>query len=540
MTTFWKLGGAVICTCSLDATNCVMCSESVKMRTHIETLDGKLFDVLVVGAGVNGSSAVESLAAAGYTTLLVDKGDFGSGASSKASRLAHCGLIYLAPIKSAWEYVFDPRKLVRALNLASPMMKARAEFVDRVPSRMRPLDFYYPIYDDTPYSPWQARIGFRLLSAFGPKHVPLHQEMVKPRNVAQNPLLASLKDYSRIKSFAKFREYQFNWQERLCVDAVLNAEKMGATTLNYCEVTKARQDASGDWVVELTDNLGGAKIEVRARALVNTAGPWIDTVNSRFDRPVEKCVTVTKGVHMMVRLPPECANMGVVTSNEIQGMFMAIPWRDGLHYLGPTETEHKGDATDVVPTEHDIELLLRSCGAMFPGLQLKRKDVVFAWAGLRPLTYDPKYPPGRRDRKLHNIGGAKGKGVALSWGRLIDHRSAGPLIASNLLKTLKPKGAAQQVSFSSRASAVSGTLEHGVTPEILAELQHAARNEHVTSLPDLLLRRSNIGFSDRLSEDDVRQIANGVATEMHWDDRRVEQEVADYKIYMKRHHLVGA
>jgi glycerol-3-phosphate dehydrogenase len=508
------------------------------MRNAIETLDGEKFDVLVIGAGVSGANTVESLAVAGYKALIVDKGDFGSGATSKASKIAHCGLIYLAPIKSAWEYVADPRKLLRALRIAAPMMKARADLVRNVPHRMRGFDFYYPIYKETPYSPWQARLGFRMLAASGPKDVPLQQAMVKPSEVRSNPLLSKLRDFDKIKSFARFREYQFNWQERLCVDAVMRAERLGAKSRNYCEVTKATKDAAGTWHVELADRAGGnGKATVTAGAIVNAAGPWIDTVNGRFDHPVQRCVRSTKGVHMMVRLPEDCGNIGVVTSNELQGMFQAIPWRDGLYYFGPTETEHDGPITDVVPTEHDINLLLESCRQMYPALNLTRKDVVFAWAGLRPLTYNGPTPSGR-DRKLHDIGNGLAKGFALTWGRLIDQRSTGALIAENIMKVLKPSSTPKQSAFVSPETVVSGSLTKGLTPEIVAELKRAARSEQVLNLADLLLRRTNIGFSDLLKKDDVVAIAGHVAPDLGWDNARAAAEVDDYVAYMKHNHLL--
>src|SRR5207245_6003992 len=78
------------------------------MRPSLSELDGKSFDVVVIGAGVNGASAAQHLAAAGYATLLVDKGDYASGSSSHSTRLLHCGLRYLAPGKSLLEFVRHP------------------------------------------------------------------------------------------------------------------------------------------------------------------------------------------------------------------------------------------------------------------------------------------------------------------------------------------------------------------------------------------------------------------------------------------------
>ena len=87
-------------------------------RPTLGDLDGRSFDVAVIGAGANGASAAQHLAAAGYDVLLVDKGDYGSGSSSRSSRLLHCGLRYLAPGGSMWDFVRHPNALRIALTMA--------------------------------------------------------------------------------------------------------------------------------------------------------------------------------------------------------------------------------------------------------------------------------------------------------------------------------------------------------------------------------------------------------------------------------------
>src|ERR1700704_594647 len=93
------------------------------MRPTISDLDDARFDVIVVGGGINGASTAQHLAAAGYRTLIVDKGDFGSGASARSSRLLHCGLRYLAPGRSILDFVRHPSRLAVALRMARQAME---------------------------------------------------------------------------------------------------------------------------------------------------------------------------------------------------------------------------------------------------------------------------------------------------------------------------------------------------------------------------------------------------------------------------------
>jgi glycerol-3-phosphate dehydrogenase len=99
------------------------------VRPPFTKLDGENFDLAIVGAGVNGASAAQHLSAVGYSVLLVDEGDFASGSSNRSSRLLHCGLRYLAPGSSIWEFVRHPGLLAVAVRMAKQAMECRAQLV---------------------------------------------------------------------------------------------------------------------------------------------------------------------------------------------------------------------------------------------------------------------------------------------------------------------------------------------------------------------------------------------------------------------------
>ena len=198
------------------------------MRTPLTDLDGAHFDVAVIGAGVNGASATQHLAAAGFTTLLVEQNDFASGSSSRSSRLLHCGLRYLAPGSSMWEFAFHPRRLTTALSMARQAMESRSQMVRKTPERVRPMTFSYPIYKETPYAPWQIDLAFKILNALGPKDVPLDYRRLNRVEARTRPLMQWLRDMDALKGIAQFREYRFEWPERIALDAVLDAARLGA------------------------------------------------------------------------------------------------------------------------------------------------------------------------------------------------------------------------------------------------------------------------------------------------------------------------
>ena len=159
------------------------------MRPPLSTIDARRFEVAVIGAGVNGASAAQHLAGAGYSVLLVDKGDFCSGSSSRSSRLLHCGLRYLAPGGSLWDFALHPSRLKVALGMARQAMLSRRQFVQTSPERVQPLNFHFPLWRAGEYKPWQVDLALRILASLAPGDVPLDVRRISPEQARRTPLV---------------------------------------------------------------------------------------------------------------------------------------------------------------------------------------------------------------------------------------------------------------------------------------------------------------------------------------------------------------
>ncbi|HUK09269.1 MAG TPA: FAD-dependent oxidoreductase [Stellaceae bacterium] len=505
------------------------------MRQHLSALDGKTF--AVVGSGVNGASAAQHIAAAGYDALLVDKGDFGAGSSSRSSRLLHCGLRYLAPGESTWEFLRRPKTLAIALRMAREAMACRAQMVEKTPERVRKGIFCFPIYADGTYSPWQVSLAFRLLERLGPNSVPLGYKRVGPAEIPAIPVARWLRDPEKLLGLAMFDEYRFEWPERICMDTVLDAERLGAVVRNYTAVTQMRRVGDG-WSLSLEDRLDpGATATVSARMVLNTAGIWIDRVNASAGSRGRKHITGTKGTHIMVRLPPECADYGVATINRVNEPFYCFPWR-GMHFFGPTETVYEGDPDNVTATDEEIDWLIDETNHMLPALHLRREHVLFTWAGVRPLGADPGFPKGVRSREIHDLGREGLPDVyAMTAGPIMTHRSAGPEMAALVASKLKPSRAPQVPSYAATKfpeNQNSPPLLDEDTSIKLSDLQFAAKGQHATSLVDLLFRRVGAGWTATMGYGAAEKAALAAAEAMGWDRERTAREVEEYRTYLKQ------
>ena len=512
------------------------------MRTPIEKLDAAKFDVCVIGAGVNGASTAQHLAAAGYAVLLVEKGDYGSGSSSRSSRLLHCGLRYLAPGASMFEFFRHPSRLKTAMRMAKLAMEARRQLVLTAPERVRPLNFHFPIWKESTYRPWQVKLGLGLLASMAPIDVPLEQRMISPKAAKLLPLVGSLRDWDRLQSIGAFTEYQFEWPERLCVDAVLDAERLGASVRNYTAATKMIR-RNEVWEIELADVQTGGSATIEAKLVLNMAGIWIDKVNSQSGAQRPRKILGTKGIHLMVKLPPECADNGIVTFNRRQEPLYCIPWR-GMHYFGPTETVYEGNLDEIRAEDDEVESLLAEGNHLLPGLKLKRSDILFTWAGVRPLSFDPALPMGKRSRDVHDLSGSGMPGVyATTAGPVMTHRSAGTEMVDLVRRKFKAGRPAQAVNYGARSfpdNRNSPPVVDDWTDAKLADLDYAARHEHATNLVDLMFRRVGAGWTSTMGFDAADKAAEAVAGVYGWDAARTNKEADDYRAYLERMHAVRA
>lgn len=508
-------------------------------REPIDTLDGGTFDVAIVGAGVNGASAARTLTAEGYSVLIVDKGDFATGSSGRSSGLLHCGLRYLEPNPTFWNFVKRPDKLSVALSMARQAMRDRDEFVHAKPDSAVPYASHFPIYRQSHFKLWQLRIALWLLDFLaGRKAIPLDRKILNQEEVQANPLLSRLRDPADLAGVARFREYRFDWPERICIDAVLDACFGGATVRNYCAVVGMERDGAL-WRLNLKDGPTGGMASVTAHRVFNAAGIWIDRVNGSAVREPKRYIEGTKGAHIVVKLPDDMAGQGIVSLNSLKEPIYGIPWR-GFHYFGPTETHYSGDPDRIAVTGDEVDFLLTEVNALLPGLSLARGDVLWTWAGVRPLGFDPGYPEGKRSREIHDLSESGMPGVyAMTAGPIMTHRSAGKALLEVLGHGLAPSGPRRAVDRpplpDDPDSPPVGNEPGGVTE---ADVRRAAGAEGAVHLTDLMVRRLGLNWTLGQGRAQAHRVAEIAGPILGWDANRCAEEVAAYEAYLAQVHGV--
>jgi glycerol-3-phosphate dehydrogenase len=320
-----------------------------------ERLATEQFDLLVIGGGIVGAGIAEVAARHGLAVALVDSGDFGGATSSASSKLIHGGLRYLR--------MGDVRLVREAHTERRALMSVVA------PHLVRRIPFLLPLYRGGPYRPWTVQAGIWMYSTLARERL---GGFIRPARA-----LRSVPDLN-VDGLVGCGVYSDAWthDSRLCLANVRAAADRGAAVLNYAPVTALRMERG---------RVSGADVEgvgaVRARAVVNATGPWVDYVRRLEDQHAAPSVTLSKGVHAVVDLEHPWSAALTIPRDPVRVTF-AVPW-EGMLLLGTTDTRYEGDPAAVAPTERDVVQILAEAEKAVEGLRLE--DVRATFAGLRVL-----------------------------------------------------------------------------------------------------------------------------------------------------------
>ena len=512
------------------------------MRQQLSRLNGMKFDVAIIGGGINGCAISHLLASEGYKVLVVDKNDFATGATSRSARILHCGLRQMAPEKSVWEFLSQPASLLTKLRNAYDMARGQVELARTIPSQLRKVNLAIPIYRGDGYSGWHVDIGARLIRLFNRNEVPMNYRRWKDISKSDHPFAPYLPNPDRAKSLVALDDLQFNWPERIALDAILNAEEKGAELRNFTEVKTLAQQSTGDWLLDLSDlHAREETAEISAKLVLNLAGAWIDQVAQRVrtSNRAERRVIGIKGVHLLVRLQPQFKGAGLVGVNSENEPFFCLPMGD-LHYIGPTETIYEGDIDDIRANDEDINFILREAARILPQSALGRNDIIMTWAGVRPITYDKALPKGKRlpYGVIHDFSSDGMRNMlGVTWGIIVTHRKTARAVLREVAQRVQPSGPRAPIaSFERQSPKSSAPVLQAGTSCTIDHVRHAVEREHARDLRGVFFGRLGIGWTGRIERRAADDAATSMAQSLGWNEAERRTQLQDFEIYLARYH----
>jgi glycerol-3-phosphate dehydrogenase len=506
------------------------------------------FDLIIIGAGINGAGVARDAAMRGLKVLLLDKGDVGSGTSSWSTRLIHGGLRYL-------EYA--------EFGLVRESLHERETLLRIAPHLVRPLPLLIPAYQYSRRGRLLLKLGMTAYDVLSlGKSLPSHQMLSSQEALARCPGLAA----QGLWGAALYYDAQVEFAERLVVENALAAIEFGARVATHARVDKFIVQDRRLTGVEFVDEFSGERESATAALMVNAAGPWVDQVLQNTDSAT-RLIGGTKGSHLIVSPFPGAPEIAIYVEAKTDNRpFFVIPWNNN-YLIGTTDTRYDGELDEVRISEDEIEYLLGATNAVFSNAQLKRSDILYSYSGVRPLPFtsntDEKSITRRHFIRAHprydNL-------ASLVSGKLTTYRSlseetvdlvfsklgkrsphcataqvslrapAAEASASPLLLRLSRiygSGAAAIMKLTSQTPALAEVFDRE-TGAIAAEVVYTFENEFARTLTDCLMRRTMVGLNSKLGVGADEAAAKVAQEHLGWSEERARNEIRVHRSYIKR------
>ncbi len=372
-----------------------------------------MYDIAIIGGGVNGCGIARDAAGRGLSVLLAEKDDLASGASSASTKLIHGGLRYL----EHWQF-----RLVRE------SLEEREVLLGMAPHIVEPLRFVLPHHQGLRPA-LLIRLGLLLYDHIGARRsLPASTAVDLSRAPEGEPLRPG---------FTRGFEYSDCWVDdaRLVVLNAMDAAARGAEVRVCTEVVSARR-ISGRWQIELRNGRSGRAQTVEARALVNAGGAFVaDVMAGRTGAHAVPRVRLVKGSHIVVRRLFDHAK-AYIFQNPDRRIVFAIPYQRDFTLIGTTDVDFSGDASHVAISEAETSYLCAAANEYFIR-SIAPSDVIWSYSGVRALRDDGRAAAQEASRDFSlELDGGGGEALLLSivGGKLTTYRH----VAEEALKRLAP------------------------------------------------------------------------------------------------------
>jgi glycerol-3-phosphate dehydrogenase len=537
------------------------------MNSRPWPLEDAEYDVVVIGGGMAGAGVVRDLALRGVSTALIEQGDFASATTSQSSKLIHGGLRYLE--------LYD-------FSLVRESLRERETLRRLAPHLVRPLPFLVPIYRDSSRSLIKVRIGLKLYDWLAPgRDRERYRVLPAVDALSLEPALRA----HDLRGAGYYFDDLLVYPERLCLENVLSACRLGARAFNYAQVAEIVRDPKGRITgVRARDLLTGRVATLGARILVNATGPWVDELRelARVKERGPHILRRTKGIHCLL---PKLTERAIYHSTGDDRMIFVIPWRE-FSLIGATDSEFDGDMDRLHATGEEVNYLLDEVYKVLPDPRVSAKEVIYTYAGVRPLSYEKGKRASDVSRAHKIVTEERGGFLSITGTKLTCFRSLAAELGDQVMRTLGRSGPGHSdrvaldgtddevarveahawLDVSGEAAATGlrpETLETLVTtygrgwsrvvdlagkvaggnealcpsnPDVVAELHRAVQDEMAVSLQDVLLRRTGIGTSRCQGQDCAESIGRRMADLLGWTPRRLDAELDAYRAHLDRSH----
>jgi len=519
-----------------------------KMIKALENKGDSEWDIVVIGGGASGLGAALEAASRGYETLLLEQADFAKGTSSRSTKLIHGGVRYLAQGDIALVY--------EALN-------ERGLLMQNAPHLVKNQTFVIPNYDwwgSTFYT-----IGLKVYDMMAGK-----LGLGPSENISKAETLKLIPTVKKegLRGGVIYQDGQFD-DARLALQLAKTTVEKDGVVLNYTKVTGLLKNTQGRITgVQATDLETDKVYRIRAKAVINATGVFVDSVLNMDDASGKKTIVPSQGIHLVLDREFLPGNSAVLIPKTDDGrVLFAVPWY-GKTVLGTTDTLIDEASSEPRALSEEVDFILNTAGRYLTR-RPKKEDVRSVFAGLRPLSA-PK-SKGKKTKEIsrgHKILVSLSGLITMTGGKWTTYRKMGEdvidqaIIVADLderisvTKHLQIHGYEENDSARDHLTAYGtdrhrimalieenpdwGEKLHPAFSNIKAEVIWAVRNEMARTMEDVLARRTRTLFLDaKASMEAAPTVAEMMSQELNWDAEKMKSRIDAYLELAKGYTLEG-
>lgn len=387
-------------------------ASSLNRQQIIHELQQQEFDLLVIGGGITGAGIAFDATSRGLKVALVEMQDFAAGTSSRSTKLVHGGLRYLKQLE---------------IKEVAELGKERAIVYENGPHVTTPVRMLLPFHKGGTFGKFTTNIGLRLYDFLAGVKKSERRYMLNYQETLKKEPLVKQAD---LQGGGVYVEYRTD-DARLTIEVAKAAIDKGATLINYTKAVNFLYNKEGKINgIEALNLLEQNKFEIKAKKVINAAGPWVDDVRSIEGKTTGKHLILSKGVHLVFDSEKFPLKQAVYFDTPDGRMVFAIP-RNGKTYVGTTDTFYEGNPKDMDITKEDRSYIIKAIDYMFPNVNIEEKDIESSWAGVRPLIHEEGKGPSEISRHDEIWESDKGL-ITIAGGKLTGYRKMAESVVNRL------------------------------------------------------------------------------------------------------------
>ncbi|MEK4172418.1 glycerol-3-phosphate dehydrogenase/oxidase [Lysinibacillus sp. FSL L8-0312] len=411
-------------------------ASAIQRQQTMEELQGREYDLLVIGGGITGCGIALDAIARGLSVALVEMQDFAAGTSSRSTKLVHGGLRYLKQFE---------------IKEVAELGKERAIVYENGPHVTTPVWMLLPFHKGGTFGKYSTNLGLRVYDFLaGVRRAERRYMLNAVETVEKEPLVKT----KGLLGGGMYVEYRTD-DARLTIEVAKAAIEKGATLINYMKAENflynEQRKING---IVAKDIITDRTIDIRAKAVVNAAGPWVDDVRTIEGKQAGKHLILSKGVHIVFDESKFPLKQAVYFDTPDGRMVFAIP-RQGKTYVGTTDTFYEGDARNMDIYQEDRDYIMNAIRYMFPNVKVTDADIESSWAGVRPLIHEDGKNPSEISRKDEVWVSPSGL-VTIAGGKLTGYRKMAETVLNTIAQELEQQFGIQSSPCTTKKIPISG------------------------------------------------------------------------------------